>query len=190
MALLLACVNVNVCSLFLAPRVSVVETGELRQAAIYLCGIFVDEGLINREPAGNLERHIVETQSEFEKQLEAANLLKDDFRVQNLKVCLPEDNGSSWVGFGQVVTDNSTPRRPVIQNLCVTRRYRRRGVGRALVQQAMATARDHWQQRELYLNVEEDNETAICFYRSLGFRKVIDSAENEGFGSFMMRRDL
>lgn len=172
-------------------RVSIVEHSEMERAARYLCSIFVEEGLINREPKGNLERHVGETLGEFSKQLEASRLLKDDFRVENLKVSLPDDTGGGedWVGFSQVLTDNSLPsRRAVIQNLCVSRRHRRRGVGRALIHHAMATVRDDWQKRELFLNVEDDNEKAILFYTSLGF-KIFEEG-TEGFGSFMMRREL
>ena len=167
------------------PPVTALRPHEMNTAATYLCGIFLEEGYIN-PGSQNLQKHIALTEKEFEDSQQNA-LKLDDYRVQFLKIALPTQH-QEWVAFGQVITDNAKPRRAVIQNLCVSRKHRRRGLGKALVERAMSTVKDDWKHSELWLNVEDDNKKAISFYTKLGFQK--DESEGPGFGSFMMVKRL
>jgi len=58
--------------------------------------------------------------------------------------------------------------RAVIANLAVDRECRRQGVGRKLVAEAEATARE-WGYDYIWLLVEEDNERAQKLYRKMGY---------------------
>jgi ribosomal protein S18 acetylase RimI-like enzyme len=64
------------------------------------------------------------------------------------------------------------PRRLVfVDNLVVSRDFRRLGIGRALMQKAQRWAIDQGA-TEIELNVFEFNEPAIAFYRSLGYETL------------------
>ena len=50
--------------------------------------------------------------------------------------------------------------------------YRRRGIGKALVEQAMGRGRRTYDSNEGYLEVRVSNEPAVNLYAKLGFTKV------------------
>jgi len=58
-----------------------------------------------------------------------------------------------------------------IQEICVTHRARRNGVGRALMRYAEDWARQR-QLTDIYLNVWASNTAALAFYRALGFSEL------------------
>ena len=58
-----------------------------------------------------------------------------------------------------------------LANLAVKESYRGRGLGSALLEQAMAEARDH-QVESLFLEVRESNRTAQNLYLARGFVQV------------------
>jgi ribosomal protein S18 acetylase RimI-like enzyme len=58
-----------------------------------------------------------------------------------------------------------------IQNLGVVPEHRGRGLGRALVHQALIGFRDSGLDRA-YLEVTAENQGAVVLYRSLGFRRA------------------
>ncbi|KAL3808000.1 hypothetical protein ACHAXA_011162 [Cyclostephanos tholiformis] len=60
-------------------------------------------------------------------------------------------------------------RRPVIENLCVQRGYRRFGIGAALVRECERTVRRCWGQDEIFAQVDEDNIDAYNLFRKCGF---------------------
>lgn len=59
-----------------------------------------------------------------------------------------------------------------IVSVAVMEGYRRRGIGRELIVQAMRNGRDVYGTTEGYLEVRVSNEAAINLYEKLGFHKV------------------
>lgn len=82
--------------------------------------------------------------------------------------------GFVWEVNGQIVANVSLGRVPekpyrwTISNVAVAEPYRRQGIGRALMEQAIQTAQSNGA-RVIELRVREDNEPALHLYRSLGF---------------------
>jgi ribosomal-protein-alanine N-acetyltransferase len=75
-----------------------------------------------------------------------------------------------------------------VDSLAVLPRYRRKGIGKALMQRSIALLRRRGFET-VYLNVREDNETAIQLYESLGFRKArrINEYFEDGAAALRMR---
>ena len=59
-----------------------------------------------------------------------------------------------------------------IVSVAVMENYRRRGIGSALIVQAMRNGRDVYSSSEGYLEVRTSNDAAIGVYDMLGFKKV------------------
>ncbi|HUI88381.1 MAG TPA: GNAT family N-acetyltransferase [Anaerolineales bacterium] len=79
-----------------------------------------------------------------------------------------EENGKI-VGNVSLVAHNYKSRKiTLIANVATHPDYRRRGIGRALTERAMFQARQKGA-KELWLQVRNDNPTAIKIYRELGF---------------------
>jgi len=79
-----------------------------------------------------------------------------------------EENGKI-VGNVSLVAHNYKGRKiTLIANVATHPDYRRRGIGRALTERAMAQARQKGA-KELWLQVRDDNPTAIKIYKDLGF---------------------
>jgi len=79
-----------------------------------------------------------------------------------------EENGKI-IGNVSLVAHNYKGRKiTLIANVATHPDYRRRGIGRALTERAMAQARQKGA-KELWLQVRNDNPTAIKIYKDLGF---------------------
>ena len=79
------------------------------------------------------------------------------------------EEGGKIVGNVSLVAHNYKGRKiMLIANVATHPDYRRRGIGRALTERAMSQA---WQRgaKELWLQVRDDNPTAIKIYQELGF---------------------
>ena len=63
-------------------------------------------------------------------------------------------------------------RAPLMSNVAVGRKFRRRGVGEELVKKAEEVARKQWGYDECYLYVEKRNTPAVRLYKKLGYRTV------------------
>mmetsp|Transcript_23350 Transcript_23350/g.28099 ORF Transcript_23350/g.28099 Transcript_23350/m.28099 type:complete len:250 (-) Transcript_23350:56-805(-) len=61
---------------------------------------------------------------------------------------------------------------PLMSNLAVGNKFRRRGIAEELVKKAEELARKEWGCNECYLYVEKRNKPAIKLYGKLGYRKV------------------
>ena len=59
-----------------------------------------------------------------------------------------------------------------VVSIAVMESYRRRGIGKALVEQAMGRGRRTYDSNEGYLEVRVSNEPAVNLYAKLGFTKV------------------
>jgi len=59
-----------------------------------------------------------------------------------------------------------------VVSIAVMESYRRRGIGKALVEQAMGRGRKTYDSNEGYLEVRVSNEPAVNLYAKLGFTKV------------------
>lgn len=63
-------------------------------------------------------------------------------------------------------------RAPLMSNVAVSRKFRRRGIAEELVKQVEMMSRNQWGYNECYLYVEERNTPAIRLYQKLGYRKL------------------
>ena len=164
----------------------VVGAREIRAASTFLCNIFQDEGVIDASRA-NLNRHIEETSALLTQHAEFGSGTVAGFRSCLIKV---SRGGGEWVGFGELLTDNATPRRrAVLQNLAVSPKCRRLGLGTLIVEEACRIAGREWNFDRLRVNVEDDNEAALRFYASLGFEPEHEELFG-GFGSTMMSKSV
>jgi ribosomal protein S18 acetylase RimI-like enzyme len=92
---------------------------------------------------------------------------------------LVADSGSQIVGF-VIVSVRETPDLSILVPRCyasivdleVRCEFRRRGVGRALMERAEAWARERGA-GQVELNVFEFNQEAIAFYEAMGYRPVV-----------------
>jgi ribosomal-protein-alanine N-acetyltransferase len=85
-------------------------------------------------------------------------------RALSLLAC-PVTSAGELVGYGifQVIADELH-----VHNVAVDPGARRRGLARALLEQALATARES-QVRAAHLEVRETNQAALALYAGLGF---------------------
>jgi predicted N-acetyltransferase YhbS len=61
---------------------------------------------------------------------------------------------------------------PLMSNLAVSKKYRRRGLAERLVRSVEVMVRKEWGYNECYLYVEERNRPAVKLYSKLGYRNV------------------
>ncbi len=66
--------------------------------------------------------------------------------------------------------DGGSVRAPLMSNVAVGGKFRRKGVGKELVYTAEEIARKQWGYDECYLYVEKRNMPAVRFYNNLGYR--------------------
>ena len=66
----------------------------------------------------------------------------------------------------------SSPFRPVLANLCVDERWRRRGLGGEMMTACERWAALQWGCDEMLLQVEADNDSARRFYENLGYQEL------------------
>ncbi len=67
-------------------------------------------------------------------------------------------------------------------NVVVNREYRRQGIGRRLLYISIKVS-EKFQEKDLFVTVEKDNETALAFYDNLGFELMDQSLLNPIFGT-------
>jgi diamine N-acetyltransferase len=79
--------------------------------------------------------------------------------------------GYMKINTGDAQTDFKDPAELEIERIYVTRDFQGLGLGRALVQKALETARAA-RKKTVWLGVWEKNENAIAFYKKMGFSKT------------------
>jgi ribosomal protein S18 acetylase RimI-like enzyme len=65
-----------------------------------------------------------------------------------------------------------TGRGPLMSNVAVSKKYRRKGIGEKLVKEAERISRYVWGYDYCYLYVEERNKAALKLYQKLGYRRI------------------
>jgi len=77
-------------------------------------------------------------------------------------------------------------------SIAVLPEYRRRGIGRALMNACMKALKEEYKASEVYLEVRVSNLPAIKLYESLGFKvvKVLESYYLNGESAYLMVRTL
>eukprot|EP01041_Mallomonas_annulata_P003106 gene3106-6096_t len=123
------------------------------------------------------ESAISELQEEMDSKLRNSFVKVAYFRAIDVK-------SSDYIGFVEVYEDNSSPRRPVVQSLCVSPTMRRKGLGTDLLHACEEEALS-WGYSSIFLNIEDDNDVAKKFYEILGYSTVLGS---NAFGSEMMSK--
>lgn len=73
---------------------------------------------------------------------------------------------------GTIRNPLATELAPLMSNLAVSKKYRRRGLAEQLVRSVETMVRKEWGYNECYLYVEERNRPAIKLYTKLGYRNV------------------
>ncbi len=96
------------------------------------------------------------------------------------------------VEYGLGVVVQGIVKRGHIISIAVLPGYRRRGIGRLLMEHAMKALREIYGCREVYLEVRVSNTPAIRLYEKLGFRKVrvIPAYYLDGEDAYLMARPL
>ncbi len=99
----------------------------------------------------------------------------------------------SRVEFGApYVVEGSIVKKGHIVSIAVLEGYRRRGIGRKLMENALRSLREIYECKEAYLEVRVSNLPAIRLYEKLGFRKirVIPMYYLDGEDAYLMARPL
>jgi len=101
----------------------------------------------------------------FQRYPESFQVAEVENTVQGYIMCRIE---RGWSKMGKL-----TPTRLChIVSIAVMENYRRRGIGRELIVQAMRKGREVYDTSEGYLEVRISNDAAIGLYDQLGFKKV------------------
>ncbi len=119
-------------------------------------------------------RALADTPDAFASTLKAEVALPDEFWQQRAKGGPASANfiareGDGDVGLAAIFAEPNAPGRMHLVSMWVDPRYRRRGVARALVDQAVRWAAER-QAHEVILWVADQNTAARRLYEQLGFR--------------------
>ena len=74
------------------------------------------------------------------------------------------------MGFAETTKLNDNE--ALIRNVCTAIKHRGKGVGTCLMKTCMEYAQYEWKCKKCILNVEDENDKAIQFYESLGFKPI------------------
>lgn len=117
-----------------------------------------------------------------EESLEAMTKLRPFIHVGRLQ--------SQIVGYVTVERDGPVPGAAYMRNIVVKPELRRKGVGMALLNQAVTVARDMYR-KTLALRVDPANAPAVSFYRKAGFTTVATVvSKKSGKLRLLMSREL
>ena len=96
------------------------------------------------------------------------------------------------IEWGLGFIERMLTKRAHIISIAVLEGYRRRGIGRALMVEAMSASKYVYKAREMYLEVRISNIPAISLYEKLGFKKVkvIPFYYRDGEDAYVMARLL
>ncbi len=96
------------------------------------------------------------------------------------------------VEWGWGFTKNKLLKKGHVISIAVREAFRRRGIGRALMEKAMKALREVYGAEEVYLEVRVSNKPAISLYEKLGFKivKRIVSYYLDGEDAYIMAKPL
>lgn len=107
------------------------------------------------------------------------------------------EEGGKVVGYVMcrieaVFSGLSLARRGHVISIAVLPEYRRRGIGEALLKEALNAMVNHYGVRDCYLEVRVSNTPAINLYKKLGFKieRVIREYYADGENAYLMRIKL
>jgi ribosomal protein S18 acetylase RimI-like enzyme len=122
-------------------------------------------------------------------------LLLDASRVQNSHFSHADDLvRAEIVGFVEVtlrpyglgtseLTAGNNNQRPVLTNLSVCYQARASGIGSQLLQTCEAQVANVWNEHEIVLEVEDDNDTALEFYKKRGYEILFDDPTSRRYNT-------
>ena len=88
------------------------------------------------------------------------------------KMMVVAQDGGRVAGICEVKRGRGKDRYNMGFSMSVDRRYRGRGIGKALLKRAIAEGKKEWKPRNIFLFYEEGNAPAQKLYESLGFHEV------------------
>ena len=101
----------------------------------------------------------------YQKYPETFLVAEADGEIQGYIMCRIE---RGWSKLGRLIPAKLCH----IVSIAVMSMYRRRGMGRELIVQAMRKGKDNYGANEGYLEVRISNDPAITLYEKLGFEKI------------------
>jgi ribosomal-protein-alanine N-acetyltransferase len=118
----------------------------------------------------------------YEQTLEAMTKLRPFIQVGRIQ--------GNVVGYVTVERDGPVPGAAYMRNIVVKPELRKKGVGMALLNHAMGTARDMYR-KTIALRVDPANAPAVAFYRKAGFTTVATVvSKKSGKLRLLMSREL
>lgn len=70
--------------------------------------------------------------------------------------------------------DHESIPQPTIGVVCIKSTHRNQGIGRILIQKCEQIAREVWNERQIFVDVEPDNLNALAFFEKCGYQFCID----------------
>jgi len=170
-------------SIFLKPKNTIVpslgEENDLNEAGKFFTDAFwrgkVGGGAKTLSPAQSMS---LERQQTMEFRRRYGSKMSTADRRAELMLCRTPDG--EFLGCAGIEVDKISKAdgsqgmfsAPLMSNLAVNRKFRRRGVAEDLVKAAEELARKKWGYDECYLYVEKQNVPAVKLYRKLGYRPI------------------
>lgn len=177
-------------ALFFRPRGMVIKPSLGDEDALIEAGEFFTDAFWAGKAGGAAElapfqRSSIERQQvlEFRRRYGPNSGRSTNPADRRAELLLCRDASGTFLGCAGIEVDNISKadgrtamggrvQAPLMSNLAVGKKFRRKGVAEELVKQAEDLARREWGYDECYLYVEKRNAAAVKLYRKLGYRQV------------------
>lgn len=129
---------------------------------------------------GNMKHHIKINKLKWEpidkiKKLELKSL-KEDFNDKKIKIFIYEIEGKivGYINFSIIKCSSYTKvkYRGEIHDLFVSKKYRKKGIGKKLVNYALSFFNSK-NIKNIFISVSSNNISSITFYENLGFKETV-----------------
>lgn len=124
-------------------------------------------------------QQLMEFRKRYGFRMKTKNPLISNDRRAELLVCQNGSDdimGCAGIEVDKILEDSLSGRpiayAPLMSNLAVGRKFRRKGIAEELVKKAEQLARLEWGYDECYLYVEKRNVAAVKLYRKMGYRTI------------------